>query len=445
MANNIEILSISLPVDIEKSKQAGDYAKARNLIQLYHDDPKTPAFLKDRLQMEREILDRLERCYPYTEEEGLQLIQKEIPDFSMNELRNWEARKGADWIYRNGSVYLQKRFFASMKKVYPEIGKRAGEPINKNTRLDGFIADIKAKGTISARVQMETTVSIPDDAFHPGQVLVHIPIPRKDISCTNIVVEETNTPPCYTAPENAPQRTIAFRENMTLNHPFRVRYSYDIQATYKPLQEQSIWCDKHDTQEQAPSILFTPLIRELCRELTGSETNPLKIARRFYNYCTQNVIYSYMPDYWVLGNISEYAAGQRIGDCGVQALLFITLCRCAGIPARWQSGKYISADGSVGNHDWALFEIQPYGWLFADPSFGGSAWRAGAVERWNYYFGNLDIYRMPANSELQREFFPVKQGYRNDPYDNQNGEIERDGKGIRDLESTTKLLSIEVQ
>ena len=28
----------------------------------------------------------------------------------------------------------------------------------------------------------------------------------------------------------------------------------------------------------------------------------------------------------------------------VQALLFITLCRCAGIPARWQSGLFVTPD-----------------------------------------------------------------------------------------------------
>ena len=48
--------------------------------------------------------------------------------------------------------------------------------------------------------------------------------------------------------------------------------------------------------------------------------------------------YTFMPSYFVLENIAENCARSFTGDCGVFALLFVTLCRCAGIPAQWQSG-----------------------------------------------------------------------------------------------------------
>ena len=74
-----------------------------------------------------------------------------------------------------------------------------------------------------------------------------------------------------------------------------------------------------------------------------------------------------MREYFTISNISEYAATNLKGDCGVQAILFITLCRIAGIPAKWQSGLYVSTH-YTGCHDWAQFYIKPYGWLFADLS-----------------------------------------------------------------------------
>ena len=117
-------------------------------------------------------------------------------------------------------------------------------------------------------------------------------------------------------------------------------------------------------------------------------------------------------------NISEYAATNLKGDCGVQAILFITLCRIAGIPAKWQSGLYVSTH-YTGCHDWAQFYIKPYGWLFADLSFGGGAYRDGDRQRWNHYFGNLDVFRMVANSEIQADFQPAKMQLRADPIDNQ--------------------------
>jgi hypothetical protein len=68
--------------------------------------------------------------------------------------------------------------------------------------------------------------------------------------------------------------------------------------------------------------------------------------------------------------------------------------------------------------------MEPYGWLFADLSFGGSALRRGNKERRNFYFGNIDPFRMVANSDFQKEFLPPKNFLRSDPYDNQIGECE---------------------
>ena len=48
------------------------------------------------------------------------------------------------------------------------------------------------------------------------------------------------------------------------------------------------------------------------------------------------------------------------------------------------------------------FYVAPYGWVFADLSFGGSAWRAGEIERWNYYFGNLDVFPICASGKSRQ-------------------------------------------
>lgn len=179
-------------------------------------------------------------------------------------------------------------------------------------------------------------------------------------------------------------------------------------------------------------------------EILGGERNPVRKARKIYDFITTRVLYSFVRSYLLMENISEYAAKNLKGDCGVQAILFITLCRMAGIPARWQSGLVVSGL-HTGCHDWAQFYVAPYGWVFADPSFGGSAYRQGDLERWNYYFGNLDIYRMPANSAIQSEFEPPKKQLRADPVDSQTGEIEYEDRGLlsSEVESKTELVSME--
>ena len=111
------------------------------------------------------------------------------------------------------------------------------------------------------------------------------------------------------------------------------------------------------------------------------------------------------------------------------ALLFITLCRIAGVPARWQSGLHVTPDGA-GAHDWAMFYVAPYGWLYADPSFGSGGRRNGEPERTKHYFGNLDPCRMVANSLFQAPLTPPDLAWRHDPYDNQLGEMAIDGVGM---------------
>lgn len=156
-------------------------------------------------------------------------------------------------------------------------------------------------------------------------------------------------------------------------------------------------------------------------------------------------MYSFVRQYATIDNLPEYMATGLKGDCGIYAILFITMCRIAGIPAKWQSGLY-ATPLDIGCHDWAQFYIEPYGWLYADCSFGGAAWREGNKERWNFYFGNLDPFRVPLCSEFQHEFLPPKSWLREDPYDSQSGEAEYEDRGlISGAEYRTKKQVVELE
>ena len=52
------------------------------------------------------------------------------------------------------------------------------------------------------------------------------------------------------------------------------------------------------------------------------------------------------------------------------------------------------------------------------------------MDRWNHYFGNLDPFRMVANSAFYYPLDPEKKFERLDPYDNQVGEIEYEDRGL---------------
>ena len=369
--------------------------------------------------------------------------------------------------------------------------------------LNDNVAYMKINGGRTIKTTIRASVRINKDAERVGEkVRVYLPIPQICRQNSDIQILEASPEITYIADENAPQRTVCFETVLKPDQEFFVRYSFINHVKYvdpKPeavtaikdkssrrtdtaqastcpktpvlqsepvcfktldLQSESAYTEIPVSQsesdspttsashqnynnyldEQAPHIIFTPFMKELLDEIRQDETNPLVIARRIYDFITTKVKYSFVREYAALDNISEYAAKNLKGDCGVQAILFITLCRLAGIPARWQSGLY-ATDMYTGCHDWAEFYVEPYGWMYADPSFGGSAYRTGQTERWNYYFGNLDIYRMVANSAMQSEFNPPKRYFRADPVDNQRGEVEYENRGLDFTEFTAEQVT----
>lgn len=298
------------------------------------------------------------------------------------------------------------------------------------------------------RIRIRATVQVKDECFTPGMfVRAHLPIPSACQQQRDIRIEKIYPENAIIDPEDTLQRTICWQEHMKENHEFMVEYSYLHTAVYHDLENaQGLPCDKSFfTQEEAPHIVFTPYLRALIAELTEGIHDPLEKARRFYDYITLNMNYTFMPSYFLMENIAETCARDLNGDCGVFALLFLTLCRCAGIPAQWQSG-FIAEPDFCGGHDWVQFYVEPYGWIFADTSFGISAQRNGNEQRRRFYFGNLDPYRMVANSAFAAPLLTEKQHWRSDPYDNQVGEMETDDHGLTygEFLRTKEVISCEI-
>lgn len=444
-------LEIPLPEDVEKAKWCGDFDRALRLIHRKLSEGKLPFAARKRLELEEHILRRLPLDYRYSEEEGLALLREHIPDFTREELQELEDSGAIDWIYIQGKPHFSSSFYDTLEKVYPDIARRAGLPPAEESKERKLLYDTVKKleetGSAACRIRLRAHLRVADSAFRPGEpLLVHLPIPAPAVNMENIQILECSPQPARIAPETAGQRTVSFSCAPQENPLFTVEYQYDCPAVYRPLDPEKVspLQPDFDTQEQAPHIRFTPFIRALCKELSAGETNPLKLARKFYDYCTTVVTYAFMREYATLTQIPEYAGLGLKGDCGVQALLFITLCRCAGIPARWQSGLYVTPY-DVGCHDWAMFYVAPYGWLFADPSFGGSAYRSGNKLGHDHYFGSLDPFRMAANSQFQWEFDPPKTQLRADPTDNQRGEAEYPDRGLarEELEESWELVSWE--
>jgi hypothetical protein len=457
--DHFRYLNIGLPEDILRRKMHGDFEGAIRLIDRRLADESTPDALRSCLIVQKEIISRVEADYPYTKEEAIAIIREHIPDFEEAEFDERVDNGRIRWIYVNGEMKIFNRFFLSMVKADLPFAARAGVTLpgvesnaNKNVKglVDRTIETMMEKGSMTNRIRIRASVKVKDEVFEKGMFIrAHLPIPAACEQQSDIQIEKVFPENAMIAPEDAAQRSVCWEENMEENHEFYVEYSYLHKAVFHDTQNvgaSDLEQPDFYTHEEAPHIVFTPYIKELVKTLTEGVTDPLEKARIFYDFITLNMKYTYMPAYFGLENIAETCARTYTGDCGVFALLFITLCRCAGIPACWQSGLTAEPD-FCGGHDWARFYVAPHGWLFADPSYGTGAVRLEKEERRKFYFGNLDPFRMVANSEFMAPFTVDKDHWRADPYDNQLGEMETTDRGLcydEYLRDKTVLLCEEV-
>ena len=471
-------LDVGLPEAVEKMKLCGELEAAVDCIDQRLACTNLPENLRYCLLAEREMIRRMPADFPYTRAEAMDIIRAEIPSYTEEEFDAAVACGQIRFIYLHGEMRIFNRFFSSMCKSVPEFrdrtkvalngGESSGRGSKGDLRLNRSMRIMKEQGALANRITIRATVKVEDTAFKPGiLVRVHVPIAAACEQQSDIRIESMFPENGQIAPEDAEQRTVYWEENMQENHEFSVTYSYvhtakwhDVEtvlhgmpmsqgtmqdagsacgeAAQRPSGVPELPCLKpealaeymKDTAELAPHIEFTPYIRALTEACAQGCTTPLEKAKSFYDFITKNFRYTYMPAYFTLDSIAENCARSFTGDCGVFALLFITMCRCAGIPAEWQSG-FAAEPEFVGGHDWARFYVEPFGWLFADPSFGVSSNRNENEERRMFYFGNLDPYRMVANRAFQAPFTVDKRYFRTDPYDNQYGEIETEDRGLR--------------
>lgn len=466
-------LAVPLPEDILKLKWCGEFEQAEKVIDMRLKKD-LPEELRKRLMLEKELLRRIPAQYPYSWEEALQMMRDSIRDFKDEELTALWEEDAADWIYVHGKVHFRSSFLRNIVKTRNAYAERVINPELKGDTgnvdlLNRTITEMEAEGGQTRRIHMKITIHLKPETERDGSnIRVYLPIPVEYAQVENFKLlavrageRELAPSEYYVASSTQVHRTVCLELIHKAGQTYEVEFSFENHAVYMDLNSPEA-IKKAASREMAekcpegiddpslylgellPHIRFTPYLKALAKELTEGVENPLLKARKIYDFITTHVMYSYVRSYFTLTDIPESAAVSLKGDCGVQALLFITLCRLAGVPARWQAGLY-TTPLSIGNHDWAQFYVAPFGWRFADCSFGGSAYRNHSDLRWNFYFGNLEPFRLPAAREFQGDFDPVSRYLRNDPYDNQEGEVEYDDRALTSDEYETVFEMIKAE
>ena len=153
----------------------------------------------------------------------------------------------------------------------------------------------------------------------------------------------------------------------------------------------------------------------------------MKKAQLIFSWISGNIPWASALEYSTIPDISAYCLKNRHGDCGIQSLLFITLCRYNGIPAKWQSGWMLHPP-EVNLHDWSEIFLEGIGWVPVDQSFGV---QQSSDERVKFfYLGGIDAYRLIVNDDYSRDLYPAKIYPRSETVDFQRGEVEWRGGNL---------------
>ncbi|MBO3831816.1 MAG: transglutaminase domain-containing protein [Candidatus Brockarchaeota archaeon] len=439
-------LIAGLPDAVRRLEEKGLFKEAVGAINRLLSDGRTlPTLLRSRLEWELERIMRVKWDYCLSKKDAFKSLSEQIPGLTMSEFEEWLGKGLIDHMEIEGEIRIFRNFLPNFLRERDEVRSRI--KARNYTEIAGMLrkhldtvvhraVELGTRHVEPVKNRVSMVLRVKPEAVPDGEtVRVWIPFPQRNELQPFVKLVSTLPDKYFLAPENAPQRTIYFEGKSVKDRDleFSVEYEYVVNAAYVEIDPERVSPYIEDesyrrfTSEVLPHVAFTPYLRRLADELVAGESNPYLKAWRIYDWITGNVSYALVPEYSTIECISDYAARNLRGDCGVQALLFITLCRISGVPARWQSGWYLNPI-RPSPHDWAQFYVEPYGWLYADPSFGGH-WRK--VEKYRrFYFGNIDHYRLVANTDLSVNLTPPKKYFRSDTVDNQRGEVEWKGGNL---------------
>ena len=138
-------------------------------------------------------------------------------------------------------------------------------------------------------------------------------------------------------------------------------------------------------------IPLTGQVRALAEQAGRGKTSDLQRIRANYDHVTRTMRYSKQGKGWGRGD-ALWACDSKFGNCTDFHSVFIGMCRCQGIPARFVIGFPIPADKTEakigGYHCWAEAYECEHGWLPVDAS---EAWKAQRIDD---YFGKLPSDRV---------------------------------------------------
>ncbi|MDR0844987.1 MAG: transglutaminase domain-containing protein, partial [Tannerella sp.] len=422
---------------INSEVQAGNFTQAKAMIDAYIAENELTEAVTYDLLFQKDLMERKAIDFDRTKDDVTAYIRKYYPGVDDALLAKWESANALEAMIIDG----EKRYFDNAARNLFRIDKEArarkievdgvGED-DLQTLLESHLPEVIAcskKSPVHQSAPQKITITyklkVDANAVPANEVIrCWLPYPRTDSRRqTNIELLTTDAADYRISPDEYVHKALYMEKTARQDEPTVFSYSFSMETVgewfglqpgdIKPYNKESELYKKY-TAERRTHVLFGDKIKAISAEIVGDETNPLLVSNRILQYIKDHYPWASALEYSTMDNIPEYVISNNHGDCGMVGLLYITLCRYNGIPARWQSG-FMLHPGNVNLHDWTEAYFEGIGWVPVDPSFIRRSFDDKDVNK--FYSNGIDAYRWIVNDDYSMELFPAKKYPRSETVD----------------------------
>lgn len=393
------------------------------------------------------IHSRLLYDFPWTVDEARPVLKERYPGITDQEIDSFISKKYIETLNIDGELRVHRKAPRNLALLNPAMSGETGRGDTARPERIAYVDSVLAyqRGNLPTGAAHEVTfrfsVEVPYNEALVGDTLrVWLPLPLGSDQVDyqgNVEILEASAP-YLRADTLLAGADVDFHNSIFMTAPAPAAegdtavFSYtgryvamgkyvspdDIEAALRPYDTESELY-RHYTSFDGPHYVR---LDSLARAIVGDETNPLKQSRLVFDFIQDNYPWAGAREYSTIDCIPTYVVEEGHGDCGQVTLLYISLMRSLGVPARWVSG-WMLHPGEVNYHDWGATYFEGIGWVPVDVSFGRYL-NARDPQAKYFYNTGIDSWRMCINTGVGMPMLPAKQFVRSETVDFQAGEVE---------------------
>lgn len=394
------------------------------------------------------VHSRLLYDFPWTVDEARPILKERYEGLTDAEIDSFITLKYIETLNIDGQLRVHRKAPRNLALLNPQMSGETGRGDTARPERIAYVDSVLAytRGTLPAgaahEVTFRFTVSVPFDEALAGDTLrVWLPLPLDSDQVdyqSGVEVLQTSQPDYVLAQSLLDDPNTDFHNSLYMTAPapaapgdtavfsYTGRYTAmgkyiapeQIEASMLPYDTDSGLYRRY-TSFDGPHYVR---LDSLARAIVGDETNPLRQSRLVFDFIQDNYPWAGAREYSTIDCIPAYVVEQGHGDCGQVTLLYISLMRTLGVPARWISG-WMLHPGEVNYHDWGATYFEGVGWVPVDVSFGRYL-NARDPEAKYFYNTGIDSWRMCINTGVGMPMLPGKNFVRSETVDFQAGEVE---------------------